>query len=109
MKYKEKIKRHFMKNPANKNEIVETARQRASIAQKTELTMRKQKTSVNATTNQKMGQQSQEKAIAVSDQKNQRQVYSWNDGGGHFRCKEVGEDKCSKSVEYSAHGKGKTD
>ena len=35
--------------------------------------MKKQKTSVNVTISQKMRQQSQEKAIAASDQKNQRQ------------------------------------
>ena len=55
MKYKEKIKRHFMKNPANKDEInSRDSSLSSSIAQKTELTMRKQKTSVNVTTNQKM-------------------------------------------------------
>ena len=69
----EQIKRQRMKNLANKDEILETARQRASVDQKTEQTMKKQKTSVNVTISKKMGQQSQEKAIAASDQKNQRQ------------------------------------
>ena len=62
-----------MKNLANKDEILETARQQASVDQKKEQTTKKQNTSVNVTINQKMGQQSQEKAIAASDQKNQRQ------------------------------------
>ena len=52
----EQIKRQRMKNLANKDEILETARQRASVDQKTEQTMKKQKTSVNVTINQKMGQ-----------------------------------------------------
>ena len=56
-----------MKNLANKDEILETARQQANVDQKKEQTMMKQKTSVNVTINQKMGQQSQEKAIAASD------------------------------------------
>ena len=44
-----------------------------SVDQKKEQTMKKQTTSVNVTINQKMGQQSQEKAIAANDQKNERQ------------------------------------
>ena len=42
----EQIKRQRMKNLANKDEILETARQRVSVDQKTEQTMKKQKTSI---------------------------------------------------------------
>ena len=69
----EQIKIQRMKYLANKDEILETARQQASVDQKKEQTMKKQKTSVHVTINKKMGQQSQEKAIAASDHKNQRQ------------------------------------
>ena len=57
-----------MKNLANKDEILETARQQASVAQKKEQTMKKQKTSVKVTISKKMGQQNQDKAIAASDE-----------------------------------------
>ena len=45
-----------MKSLANKDEILEMARQQVSVDQKKEQTMKKQTTSVNVAINQKMGQ-----------------------------------------------------